>query len=58
MKEKPSSFEKALELAQAQEAVEAAQRRLQGRQAAVLSSSFWEPVKEAAETNALHGPTT
>ena len=59
MKEKPVSFEKALELAQAQEAVEAAQRRLQGRQAAVLSSSFGaEPVEEAAETNALHGQTT
>ena len=50
MKEKPLSLEKALELAQVQEAVEAAQRRLQGKQAV--------PGKEAAETNALQGPTT
>ena len=58
MKEKPSSFEKALELAQAQEAVETAQKRLQRKQAAALSSTVGDPTEKPAETDALYGPTT
>lgn len=55
MKEKPSLFEKAMELAQAQEA---AQKRLQRKQAAALSSTVGDPTEKPDETDALYGPTT
>jgi len=58
MKEKPSSLEKALELAQAHEAVEAAQKRLQGKQSvALVHQSPEEHVGEAVETNTLQRST-